>query len=302
MIVDAYTHMLPKKYQDALEKKVTGRDMRLSTARYAKSVPTLLDLRRPGFVSWMPLRITSRWSQWLRRRSMQSPLPTWRSSSAGSQTTNWPSLFKNTLAVSLRGSRPFPMTNVDAALAEADRAIKDLRLRAVEVGSDIAGKPLDSPEFIPFYEKMVELDRPIFIHPVREMNIPDYAGEKDVQVPHRLDQAGLALCYRPGHDPIGLRRGHGKIPSLEGHYPSLRRMHAFLAGRLDWNDDFNEMAMGYRDLYLKADALTYYRRFFYDTAVNGHTAALLFAVSLSSGWIRWSLPRIFPLTIRWDAD
>ena len=34
------------------------------------------------------------------------------------------------------------------------------------------------------------------------------------------------------------------------------------------------MRMGKRDIYLKENALTYYRRFFYDTAVNGNTAAL----------------------------
>jgi len=32
--------------------------------------------------------------------------------------------------------------------------------------------------------------------------------------------------------------------------------------------------MGHRDIYLKENALTYFRRFFYDTAVNGNTAAL----------------------------
>jgi aminocarboxymuconate-semialdehyde decarboxylase len=48
----------------------------------------------------------------------------------------------------------------------------------------------------------------------------------------------------------------------------------FVAGRLDWNDDFNEMRMGHRDIYLKENALVYYRRFYYDTATNGNTAAL----------------------------
>ncbi|NIN65126.1 MAG: amidohydrolase family protein, partial [Anaerolineae bacterium] len=61
-----------------------------------------------------------------------------------------------------------PMTDIESAVAEAERAIKDLRLRAVEVYTDIAGKPLDAPEFMVLYEKMVELDRPIFIHPLRE--------------------------------------------------------------------------------------------------------------------------------------
>ena len=47
MIIDAYTHILPKKYQEQLEKKVTGRDPSLSTVRYSKTVVTLLDLKLP---------------------------------------------------------------------------------------------------------------------------------------------------------------------------------------------------------------------------------------------------------------
>ena len=44
MIVDAYTHILPAKYQAMLEEKITDRDMSLNSARYAQTVPTLVDL------------------------------------------------------------------------------------------------------------------------------------------------------------------------------------------------------------------------------------------------------------------
>ena len=44
MIIDVYNHILPKKYQETLEKKITGRDMNLPSANWSKTVPTLLDL------------------------------------------------------------------------------------------------------------------------------------------------------------------------------------------------------------------------------------------------------------------
>ena len=44
MIVDAYTHILPAKYQAELEAKVIDRDMSLNSARYAQTIPTLMDL------------------------------------------------------------------------------------------------------------------------------------------------------------------------------------------------------------------------------------------------------------------
>ena len=48
----------------------------------------------------------------------------------------------------------------------------------------------------------------------------------------------------------------------------------YLAGRLDWGDDFGEMMMGEPEFYLKQKSLTYFRRIFFDTATNGNTAAL----------------------------
>jgi len=44
MIIDAYNHIYPKKYQDAVDKKVTGRNSALPSATWAKTVPTLVDL------------------------------------------------------------------------------------------------------------------------------------------------------------------------------------------------------------------------------------------------------------------
>jgi aminocarboxymuconate-semialdehyde decarboxylase len=51
-----------------------------------------------------------------------------------------------------------------AALDELDRAVKHLGLRGVTIGSQIEGEPVDSPRLWPFYEKVSELDIPIFIH------------------------------------------------------------------------------------------------------------------------------------------
>ena len=43
-MVDAYTHILLRKYQNSIDKKVSGRNQYLNTARYSKTVTTLLDL------------------------------------------------------------------------------------------------------------------------------------------------------------------------------------------------------------------------------------------------------------------
>lgn len=58
-----------------------------------------------------------------------------------------------------------PVVEGGDALKEIDRAIRELGLRGVTVTSQIKGLPLDSPKLYGFYEKVSELDVPIFVHP-----------------------------------------------------------------------------------------------------------------------------------------
>ncbi len=272
MIVDAYTHILPAGYQAMLGKKITDRDMSLNSARYAQTIPTLVDLEAR-------FRVMDEFEDYIQVISVASPPAHSIAPPAVSQelcraandelaelVLKHPNRFAAGIAT-------LPMNDVDAALKEAERAIKDLRLRAVELGSDINGQPLDAPQFMPLYELMAELDRPIFIHPLREMTTPDYDGEKISRYrvwtklgwPYATALAMTRLVYG------GILE---KLPGLKIVTHHCGGLIPFLAGRIDWNDDFNEMCMGHRDIFLKEKALNYYRRFFYDTAVNGHTAAL----------------------------
>jgi aminocarboxymuconate-semialdehyde decarboxylase len=70
-----------------------------------------------------------------------------------------------------------PMNNPDAVVAETERAIKDLKAVGVQVFTNVNGKPLDIPELKPLFEKMAEYDLPIWIHPARGANFPDYLSE-----------------------------------------------------------------------------------------------------------------------------
>ncbi|MBW2028726.1 MAG: amidohydrolase [Deltaproteobacteria bacterium] len=272
MIVDAYTHILPKKCQEGIEKKVPNRDPRLNTSRYAKTVPSLLDLDER-------FRVMDEFGEYIQVVSVASP-PVY--SIAPPQIAVELAQIANDELAELvhRYPRRFaagiaclPLTDPDAAVEEAERAIKDLRLRAVEFYTDISGVPLDDPRFMPIYEKMMELDRPIYIHPLREMTTPDYEGEEISKYrvwtklgwPYATALAMTRLVYG------GVME---KLPGLKVVTHHCGGMIPFVAGRLDWNDDFNEMRMGHRDIYLKDNALVYYRRFFYDTATNGNTAAL----------------------------
>ena len=70
-----------------------------------------------------------------------------------------------------------PMNAPDAILEEARRAVSDLGARGVQVYSNAAGKPLDSPEILPLFDLMAELDFPVWLHPARQAHHPDYLSE-----------------------------------------------------------------------------------------------------------------------------
>lgn len=68
-----------------------------------------------------------------------------------------------------------PLNFPEMAVRELDRAIGKLGMNGIVLGSNIAGKPLSSPEFFPFYERVNELKVPVFIHPMS----PPHMEEED---------------------------------------------------------------------------------------------------------------------------
>jgi uncharacterized protein len=69
-----------------------------------------------------------------------------------------------------------PMNNPEAALGEIDRALDALGATGVQMFSNVAGRPLDAPEFQPLFARLAERRLPIWLHPARPA-LADYAGE-----------------------------------------------------------------------------------------------------------------------------
>ncbi len=68
-----------------------------------------------------------------------------------------------------------PMQDIELAVGEMERCIKELGMPGLEIGSNINGKNLGDPSFFPFYEAAEKLGCALFIHPWEMM------GEKDMQ-------------------------------------------------------------------------------------------------------------------------
>jgi predicted TIM-barrel fold metal-dependent hydrolase len=71
-----------------------------------------------------------------------------------------------------------PLNDVEAALAEIDRACGQLGALGVQMFTHVNGHPPDEPRFEPIYARMEELDRMIWVHPCRSASWPDYPAER----------------------------------------------------------------------------------------------------------------------------
>lgn len=65
----------------------------------------------------------------------------------------------------LAGLGTVPLPHVDLAIDELRRAVEDLGLAGVEIGTRIAGEDLDSPRLAPFFQAAESLDAALFVHP-----------------------------------------------------------------------------------------------------------------------------------------
>ena len=165
-----------------------------------------------------------------------------------------------------------PMNNIDAALEETDRAIKDLGFKGVYVHSNINGKPLDAPEFLPLWEKMAKFDLPVYIHPWRPPEFSDYEKEKESKYniagnfgwPYETTVAMTRIIFSGILD---------KYPDLKIVTHHCGGMVSFYAGRIYQH-------YGNHSRYLTnitKTPLEYYKMFYSDTAIHGNTPALMLA-------------------------
>lgn len=161
-----------------------------------------------------------------------------------------------------------PMNDVDAACVETERAIEELHFRGVQVYSSVNRKPLDRPEFLPFYETVAGHDLPIFLHPVRDKDIPDYPDEKLARYGAYL-QFGWPFETTMAVTRLVLSGILEKFP-LKVVVHHCGAMLPFFAGRLGLGvPEPGEIAP------LTKPAEAYYKKLYGDTVLGGNTPALM---------------------------
>lgn len=170
-----------------------------------------------------------------------------------------------------------PMNNPDASLAEAKRAIDQLGATGVQIFTNVDGRALDNPEFLPLFELMASYDLPIWIHPARGAEMPDYRDEDRSKYeiwwtfgwPYETSAMMARLVFSGLFD---------LFPDLKIITHHLGGMTPYFEGRVGPGMDQLGSRTTDEDLTVILDRLQkrpldYFKQFYGDTAVFGSAAA-----------------------------
>lgn len=172
-----------------------------------------------------------------------------------------------------------PMDNEEAIAPEIDHAISGLGAVGVQIFTNVKGKALDQPEFLPLFERMAHYDLPIWVHPTRVATHPDYMGEERSWYeiwwtfgwPYETSAMMARLIYSGLMD---------KFPDLKVITHHMGGNTPFHAGRVGpGNDQLGARTSDY-DLVgiregLKKRPLDYFKMFYGDTCTFGSLGALI---------------------------
>jgi uncharacterized protein len=274
MIVDIYTHIFPERFFQELER---GSPKLGNMGKRLRSVRKLFDL---------DLRFRDMDEVGEYRQIISLPNPPIEDIAEGAVANNLAKVANDSMAeLCVKHPKRFPafaaavsMHDVDAAIAEADRAIK-MGARGVQTFTNIAGHPLDEPRFRPFFAAMARHDLPIWLHPARTSAMADYAYEPRSRFemwwcfgwPYETTVAMCRLVFDGIYDRhpklkiITHHLGGGMIPFFDGRIGAGMEV----LGQRTLEEDHTKVLSS-----LKRPHLEYFKEFYADTAMFGGTYGL----------------------------
>ncbi len=283
MKIDIYSHIIPKKCMDMIYEHTNNMKFPMLEA-----VPTLTNLEdrfriMDRFGDLMQMLVPSGDPlELILEPKVAAELATIYNDELAELVLKYPDRFAAAVAI-------LPLSDIEVALQELDRAINELRFRGIflqtpiysrleDKNQTVVTKSLDSPEFVPLYERMVKYNLPIWLHPYRVQGVPEYSSETKSRYqiwhvfgwPYDTTAAMTRLVFS------GILE---KYPSLKIITHHAGAMVPFFEQRIEGGYAFNEMRFGRRRRHveLSRSPLEYFRMFYADTAIGGSTPGLMCA-------------------------
>jgi predicted TIM-barrel fold metal-dependent hydrolase len=273
MKIDIFSHVMPKKYMRGLYKYS---DKFLTERKVQERRPALTDLHlRMQIMEEQPdvlqvLSVTMPPLEEIVNSKEAVELARIANDEMAEMVAKYPDKFIAAVA-------NLPMNDVDDAIREAQRSVKELGFRGVQIYTSIRGKPLSSVEFFPLYQVMSELDFPIWIHPMRRSMVPDYPTE-DVSYDQIFSIFGWPYDTTASMTRLVFAGVFEKFPTIKFITHHCGAMIPYFAERIVVHYDNGLERLGL-DCFpgLLKHPIEYFRMFYADTALNGNTSALMCA-------------------------
>jgi predicted TIM-barrel fold metal-dependent hydrolase len=274
MKIDIFNHLYPRRFFDQfIADGAAGKDM----GKRVSSIATLVDLDQR-------FRAMDEFGEF--RQVLTLPSPPLEALAGPDRSPVMARAANDQLAELVRKHpdrfiafvASLPLNNVDESLKEMERAVTQLGAKGIQIFSNIAGKPLDDPEFLPLFDEVSRLDIPIWMHPARAADFPDYRTETRSKFeiwwafgwPYETSVAMARLVFsglfdrHPGIKIITHHMG-GMIPYFEG-----RVGHGWdQLGSRTSDVDYGALLRS-----MPKRPIDYFRSFYADTALFGAHAGL----------------------------
>jgi aminocarboxymuconate-semialdehyde decarboxylase len=255
--IDIFTHVVPKNYADALQKispkspLLSDLDQRFRKMDQLGEIMQVLTLGQPPIENLPdPIKAVD--------------LAKIANDGMAEIVNRYPDRFAGAAAA-------LPMHNMDEAIKELDRAINVLHLKGAQVFTSVNGKPLDSPEFMPLYEKMSQYDLPIWIHPLSHENQTYYPGEQE-----SMNDLDVIIGW-PHASSMAMMRIAGS--GVLERFPNLKFITHHSGGTVPYLAKRIERSP-FKFKVLSRSIIESLRLFYFDTAVQGNTPNLMCANAL----------------------
>jgi len=267
--IDIFTHILPHAYATRMMEVAPGYK---DSGKRVRNIPMLVDLD-------VRFRVMDRFEGYQQVLSIPTPpievfakpadaidLARRANDGMAELVRKFPDRFPGFVA-------SLPLNDPEEALREAHRAVRDLRGCGIQLFSNVCGKPLVSPEFLPLFDAMAVYDLPIWLHPYRGPDRPDYATEDRSLYeiwwtfgwPYETSVAMARIVF------AGLFDKHPALKIITHH---MGAMAPYFEGRLGHGWDQLGARTSDEDYTLvlkrlKKRPLDYFRMFYADTALFG---------------------------------
>ena len=275
MRIDAYTHFLPKGFMDWMDKNAADF---ADIGKRVRGVPSIydLDVRR---------KVVGQFPDY--QQILSYSMPPLEDMAQGAELEELCKIVNDGFVdICAKHSDEFPgwvaqtsLALPDAGVREAERAIKNGAL-GVQIYTNVQGKPIDRPEYADFWEAMNRIGKPVWIHPARGANHPDYRDEKrslyemwwTIGWSYETAAAMLRLVFSKTLDrnpdlKIIVHHFGAIVPALEGRLgPGMDQL-----GARTSDEDYVSLRKS-----LKKRILDYFKQdFIADTATFGSKGAML---------------------------